>query len=135
MCSSPIITGTVAGFPSGPAVKLGRADDVKHNQGAIGPAHRGERALGSFASAVKTGPHAHMIQADSSGNFVLGQRFGILDQIMVWKFDVEKGRSPLLNDPPFVSLTPGDGPPSFCFHPNGRWLFRAGGGFKLVLLD
>ena len=40
----------------------------------------------------------------------------------VWKFDAEQGvLSP--NDPPFVSLPPGDGPRHFVFHPKGGWFY------------
>ena len=58
-----------------------------------------------------------MIQADPSGRFVLHVDLG-LDRIFVWKFDERSGvLTP--NDPPAVSLPPGDGPRHFCFHPNG----------------
>jgi 6-phosphogluconolactonase (cycloisomerase 2 family) len=62
-----------------------------------------------------------MIQADPSGRFVLHVDLG-LDQIFVWKFDDQKGTL-TANDPPSVSLPPGDGPRHFHFHPNGKWLF------------
>src|SRR5581483_100822 len=53
--------------------------------------------------------------------FVLHADLG-LDKIFVWKFDAQKGAlAP--NDPPAVSLPPGDGPRHFHFHPNGRWLY------------
>jgi 6-phosphogluconolactonase (cycloisomerase 2 family) len=50
-----------------------------------------------------------------------------LDKIFVWKFDLQRGvLTP--NDPPAVSLPPGDGPRHFRFHPTshpngGRWLY------------
>ncbi len=62
-----------------------------------------------------------MIQADAFGRFVLHVDLG-LDRIFVWRFDDEHGvLHP--NDPPSVSLPPGDGPRHFCFHPNGRWFY------------
>jgi 6-phosphogluconolactonase (cycloisomerase 2 family) len=62
-----------------------------------------------------------MIQADPSGRFVLHADLG-LDQIFVWKFDQQKGvLTP--NEPPSISLPPGDGPRHFHFHPNGRWFY------------
>src|SRR5207244_5083885 len=65
--------------------------------------------------------HAHMIQADASGRFVLHADLG-LDKIFISKFDVANGKlTP--NDPAAVSLPPGDGPRHFHFHPNGRWLY------------
>jgi 6-phosphogluconolactonase (cycloisomerase 2 family) len=62
-----------------------------------------------------------MIQADLAGQFVLHADLG-LDQIFVWKFDAQRGHL-IANDPPTVSLPPGDGPRHFHFHPNGRWLY------------
>ena len=51
----------------------------------------------------------------SSGRFVLHVDLG-LDRIFVWKFDEQKGvLTP--NDPPAVSLPPGDGPRHFIFTP------------------
>jgi 6-phosphogluconolactonase (cycloisomerase 2 family) len=45
-----------------------------------------------------------------------------LDKIFLWKFDDKKGTlTP--NDPPAVSLPPGDGPRHFCFHPWGKWFY------------
>ena len=45
-----------------------------------------------------------------------------LDQILSWRFDDTKGvLTP--NEPPSVSLPPGDGPRHFAFHPAGRWLY------------
>ena len=75
-----------------------------------------------------------MIQADPTGKFVLHADLG-LDQILVWKFNEREGKlTP--NDPPFVSLPPGDGPRHFQFHPNGRWLYSIQEeGSTIVLFD
>jgi 6-phosphogluconolactonase (cycloisomerase 2 family) len=62
-----------------------------------------------------------MIHADPSGRFVLHVDLG-LDQIFIWRFDERKGVL-TANDPPAVSLPPGDGPRHFSFHPNGRWFY------------
>jgi 6-phosphogluconolactonase (cycloisomerase 2 family) len=62
-----------------------------------------------------------MIAPDPSGRFIISTDLG-LDQILVWKFDESSGKlTP--NDPPSVSLPPGDGPRHFVFHPNGKWLY------------
>ena len=89
---------------------------------------------GSFAFSGHDRTHAHMIQADPSGRFVLHVDLG-LDKIFVWKFDEQKGTlTP--NDPPAVSLPPGDGPRHFHFHPNGRWLYSIQEeGSTVVLFD
>ena len=58
-----------------------------------------------------------------------------LDLIFVWKFDELRGVL-TANDPPAVSLPPGDGPRHFYFHPNGRWLYSLQEeGSTIVLFD
>ncbi len=113
--------GSIAVFPILADGKLGEATDVKVDAGKIGPTKAKNAPPGSFAFSGHDRTHAHMIQADPSGKFVLHVDLG-LDKIFVWKFDAEKGTlAP--NDPPSVSLPPGDGPRHFHFHPNGRWLY------------
>ncbi len=114
--------GTVAVLPIGPNGELSPATDVKKGQGTVGPVHATNAPPGSFAtSGHDAGPHAHMVHSDPAGRLVLASDLG-LDQILIWKFDVEKGTlSP--HDPPSVSLPLGDGPRHFDFHPNGRWLY------------
>jgi 6-phosphogluconolactonase (cycloisomerase 2 family) len=101
--------------------RLGDATDVKADEGKVGPTKAANAPDGSFAVSGHDRPHAHMIQADPSGRFVLHADLG-LDRIFVWKFDEKKGVL-TANDPPAVSLPPGDGPRHFSFHPNGRWLY------------
>lgn len=126
--------GTVAVLPIRPGGELGPASDVQHDYGAAGPAHASSAPHGSFAISGHDRPHAHMIHADPSGRFVLSTDLG-MDRIFVWRFDSGRGNlSP--NDPPFVSLPPGDGPRHFIFHPNGRWLYSVQEeGSTVVLWD
>ena len=113
--------GTVAVLPIKPNGELGSATDVKHDHGAVGPDRASSAPRGSFAISGHDSPHAHMILSDPSGQFVLSSDLA-LDQILVWRFDAEKGTlTP--NEPASVSLPPGDGPRHFVFHPNGRWLY------------
>ena len=113
--------GSVAVLPILKDGRLGEATDVKADDGKVGPTKAANAPKGSFAISGHDRTHAHMIQADPSGRFVLHADLG-LDKIFVWRFDSKKGTlSP--NDSPFVSLPPGDGPRHFHFHPNGRWLF------------
>jgi len=113
--------GTVAVLPIGPKGELGSATDVKEDHGKVGPEKAASAPPGSFAMSGHESPHAHMIQADPTGRFVLAADLA-LDQILIWKFDVDKGTlTP--NDPAFVSLPPGDGPRHFGFHPNGEWMY------------
>jgi len=100
---------------------LGEASDVKVDAGTIGPARATNAPPGSFAFSGHDRTHAHQIEADPSGRFVLHVDLG-LDRIFVWKFDAERGAL-AANDPPSVSLPPGDGPRHFHFHPNGRWFY------------
>src|SRR5438046_618579 len=100
--------GSVAVLPILPDGGVGAATDVKNTAGKLGPNKATNAPPGSFAFSGHDRTHAHMIQADPSGHFVLHVDLG-LDQIFVWKFDEQKGvLTP--NDPPAVPLPPGDAP-------------------------
>ena len=126
--------GAVSVLPILSEGRLGAATDIKQDGGPVGPKKATNAPLGSFAFSGHDRTHAHMIQADPSGRFVLHVDLG-LDRIFVWKFDEHAGvLTP--NDPPFVSLPPGDGPRHFCFHPNGRWCYSLQEeGSNIVLFD
>lgn len=113
--------GSVAVLPVLEDGKLGDATDVKVDEGKVGPTKAPNAPKGSFAFSGHDRTHAHQIQADPSGKFVLHVDLG-LDKIFVWRFDVKKGAL-TANDPPAVALPPGDGPRHFHFHPNGKWLY------------
>jgi 6-phosphogluconolactonase len=113
--------GTVAVLPIRPNGSLGPASDIKHDAGPVGPMHAASAPPGSFAISGHERPHAHMVQSDPSGRFVLSADLG-MDQILIWKFDAGQGTL-TSNDPAAVSVPPGDGPRHFTFHPNGRWLY------------
>jgi 6-phosphogluconolactonase len=126
--------GTVAVLPIRSNGELGPATDVKHNEGTLGPVHAASAPPGSFAISGHDHPHAHMILSDPTGQFVVASDLA-LDQILIWKFDIEKGML-IPNDPPSVTLPPGDGPRHFTFHPNGRWFYSLQEeGSTLVLFD
>ena len=82
--------GTVGVLSIRPNGELGPATDVKEDQGVIGSVHAASAPPGSFAISGHDRPHAHMIQSDPSGRFVLATDLA-LDQIFIWKFDVQKG--------------------------------------------
>jgi 6-phosphogluconolactonase (cycloisomerase 2 family) len=126
--------GSVSVLPVLADGRLGDATDVKKDDGKLGPTKATTAPPGSFAVSGHDRTHAHMIQADPAGRFVLHVDLG-LDKIFVWKFDAEKGTlAP--NDPPAVSLPPGDGPRHFHFHPNGKWLYSIQEeGSTVVLFD
>src|SRR5271166_6641989 len=126
--------GSVAVLPILPDGRLGAATDIKNDAGKIGPTRAKNAPPGSFAKSGHDRTHAHMIQADRSGRFVLHADLG-LDQIFVWKFDEHKGAL-TANQPSAIALPPGDGPRHFSFNPNGRWLYSIQEeGSTVVLLD
>lgn len=126
--------GSVAVLPILSDGCLGVASDIKNDAGKIGPAKATNAPPGSFAFSGHDRTHAHMIQADPSGRFVLHVDLG-LDKIFVWKFDDQKGvLTP--GEFPAVSLPPGDGPRHFHIHPNGKWLYSTQEeGSTIVLFD
>lgn len=113
--------GSVAVLPILADGRLGEPSDVKVDAGTIGPRQATHAPSGSFAVSGHDRTHAHMIQADRSGRFVLHADLG-LDTIFIWRFD-EQGGKLTANDPASFTLPPGDGPRHFHFHPNGRWLY------------
>ena len=126
--------GSVAVLPIKEDGSLGEAADVKKDAGTVGPTKATNAPPGSFAISGHDQTHAHMIEADPSGRFVLHVDLG-LDQILVWRFDAEKGTL-TANEPPFVTLPAGDGPRHFSFHPNGRWMYSIQEeGSTIVLFD
>jgi 6-phosphogluconolactonase len=126
--------GSVAVLPILADGRLGDAADVKVDAGTIGPTRATHAPPGSFAVSGHDRTHAHMIQADPSGRFVLHADLG-LDKIFVWRFDEQHGAL-IANDPPSISLPSGDGPRHFHFHPNGRWLYSIQEeGSTVVLFD
>ena len=126
--------GSVAVLPILADGRLGPATDVKEDAGTIGPRKSANAPPGSFAFSGHDRTHAHMIQADASGRFVLHVDLG-LDRIYVWRFD--DGRGVLTpGDRHVVGLPPGDGPRHFWFHPNGRWFYSIQEeGSTVVLFD
>jgi 6-phosphogluconolactonase len=113
--------GSIAVLPIIDGGRLADPSDVKTDEGSIGPRRATSAPPGSFAISGHDRTHAHMIEADPSGRYVVHVDLG-LDKIFVWRFDEQRGTlAP--SDPPSVSLPPGDGPRHFDFHPNDRWFY------------
>lgn len=126
--------GSISVLPILPDGKLGKATDVKEDAGEIGPTRATHAPPGSFAISGHDRTHAHQVQADPAGRFVLHVDLG-LDKIFVWKFDAGSGKL-TANSPHWVSLPPGDGPRHFHFHPSGKWLYSVQEeGSTIVLFD
>ncbi len=126
--------GSIAVLPILADGRLGKATDIRVDTGQIGPTKATHAPPGSFAFSGHDRTHAHMIQADPSGRFVLHVDLG-LDKILVWKFDDQTGKL-AANEPAAVSLPAGDGPRHFSFHPHGRWLYSIQEeGSTIVLFD
>lgn len=126
--------GSISVLPVLADGQLGEATDVQQDEGTLGPTRAAHAPLGSFAISGHDRTHAHMIQSDPSGRFVIHVDLG-LDRIYLWKFKVETGKL-TASDPAFVTLPPGDGPRHFHFHPNGRWFYSIQEeGSTVVLFD
>ncbi|MBL8808647.1 MAG: lactonase family protein, partial [Planctomycetaceae bacterium] len=126
--------GSVSVLPIQSNGQLGEASDVKNDPGPIGPPRAKNAPAGSFAFSGHDRTHAHMIQSDPTGKFVLHVDLGE-DRIYVWEFDAVAGKlKPAAT--PFVTLPAGDGPRHFHFHPNGKWFYSIQEeGSTLVLFD
>lgn len=126
--------GSISVLPIKPDGQLGRPTDVKVMEGKIGPTTSKNAPPGSKAFSGHDRTHAHMIESDPTGRYVLHVDLG-MDKIFVWKFDEETGKLQP-NAPHFVALPPGDGPRHFHFHPNGKWLYSIQEeGSTIVLFD
>lgn len=119
------VSGTIAVLPVKSDGSLGEATDTHQDQGEPGAAKPDAAVEGSFAISDHNGPHAHMIAADPSGNFVFSTDLG-LDRIYQYRFDDRSGKlTP--NDPPFINASSkGAGPRHFVFTPkgDGLWLIN-----------
>jgi 6-phosphogluconolactonase (cycloisomerase 2 family) len=126
--------GTFAVLPVASDGRLRAASDVKHETDPVGPLHATSAPEGSFAISGHDRPHAHMIEPDPTGAFVLGTDLGT-DRIKVWKFDSEAGKLDP-NRTKSVAVPAGDGPRHIAFHPNGHWLYSLQEeGSTIILFD
>jgi len=113
--------GTVAVLPILEDGKVGEPIDVHKHTGTLGGEKAASGPKGSFAISGHDKPHAHMIESDPMGHFVLAADLG-LDEIFIYKFDVSTGKM-TPNSPPSFKLPSGDGPRHFVFHANRHWFY------------
>jgi 6-phosphogluconolactonase (cycloisomerase 2 family) len=126
--------GSIAVLPILEDGRLGEAVDVQNDSGKIGPTRAVNAPKGSFAFSGHDRTHAHMIQSDPSGRFVVHCDLG-LDQIYVWQIDLGTGKLRPVESH-ITALPPGDGPRHFYFHPNKPWFYSIQEeGSTIVLFD
>jgi 6-phosphogluconolactonase (cycloisomerase 2 family) len=113
--------GSVAVLPIIEDGKVGDPIDVHKHSGTVGPVNAANAPKGSFAISGHDKPHAHMIEADPLGHFVLTADLG-LDEIFIYKFDLVTGKM-TPNNPASFKLPAGDGPRHFVFHTNRHWFY------------
>jgi 6-phosphogluconolactonase len=101
--------GSIAVFPILADGKLGKRSGFVQHTGT-GP--NKER---------QDGPHAHWIETSPDNRYVLAVDLG-LDEILVYKFNAEKGTlAP--NDPAYAKVSAGAGPRHLAFAPNGKFAY------------
>ena len=104
----------LANFMSGSVCVLPIQDD-----GSLGDASEFIQHHGSSIDPTRQqGPHAHAVTLDPSNRYAYVPDLG-LDQILIYRFDVNSGRLEQHAEPP-VSAKPGAGPRHLVFHPNGQ---------------
>jgi 6-phosphogluconolactonase len=100
-------SGSVVAFPVAADGSLQPASDLSQHEG------------GGPVTDRQEGPHAHSVNLDPSGRFVIAADLGT-DRLMVYALDAAAGRLALHEA---VPVAPGAGPRHFTFHPNGRWAY------------
>ncbi|HTN76281.1 MAG TPA: lactonase family protein [Pirellulaceae bacterium] len=102
--------GSIAAYPIDPATgKIGEATSAIQHEGSSADKGRQEA------------PHAHSINVDPANRFAFAADLG-LDKILIYKLVPAQGKL-ASNDPPFVSVKPGNGPRHFAFHPTGKFAY------------
>lgn len=107
----------VANFASGSVCALPILED-----GSLGEASAFIQHHGSSVDPVRqTGPHAHAVTLDASGQVLFVPDLG-LDRVMIYRLDAERGTLEP-NDPPWVSVPAGAGPRQVVMHPKGQYAY------------
>ncbi len=101
--------GSVAMLPVRDDGSLGAATDFIQHEGSSVNANRQQE------------PHAHSINVAPNNKHAFSPDLGI-DKILIYQIDRENGKL-VPNEPPFVSVDPGEGPRHFDFHPNGKYAY------------
>ena len=114
------VSGTIAVLPIHPDGSLGEATDVQTHKGASAAPNGATNApKGSFTTVGHDAPHAHFIQPDIQGKFILAVDLG-QDRIYTYRFDSTVGK---LIQQTTTQVPTGDGPRHLAFHPSGKWVY------------
>lgn len=115
----------VASYDSGSVGAIGLKDGgldkwlgTHRDVGTVGAAKASSAPSGSFAVSGHDAAHAHMIQSDPSGRWVLWSDLG-LDRLYVGKFERNEKFAVVSEG----VLPSGDGPRHFVFHPKARYVY------------
>jgi 6-phosphogluconolactonase len=102
-------SGNIAAFPVAADGRLGEPTAVVQHRGS------------SVDPGRQKGPHAHCMVVDAANRYVFACDLG-LDQILVYRFDAEKGTlTP--HDPPHAAVKAGAGPRHMAFRPDHRFAY------------
>ena len=99
--------GTVSVYPLGKDGALGAASAFFQHEGS------------SVNEGRQKGPHAHSVNFDETGRFLVVSDLGI-DKLMIYK---REGGTFVPNDPAFATIAPGGGPRHFAFHPSRPYAY------------
>ena len=99
------VGGSVGGVSVDDSGKLKMSSFIQHTGSSILPRQKS--------------PHAHSIDIDPSGKFVVCADLG-LDQVVIYDYESSSGKL-TVNDPGFAKVKPGNGPRHFAFSPNGKF--------------
>lgn len=105
----------VANYKSGSVGVLPFDAEGRWEEGAIQVQHEGS----SVNPERQEGPHAHSVNLDPDGRFVVAADLGV-DQAKVYRYDADSGS---LSAASALDVVPGSGPRHFSFHPNGQWAY------------
>ncbi len=101
--------GSIAVLPIGADGRLSEASAfVQHSGSSVDPGRQ-------------KGPHAHSVNLTADNRYLLVTDLG-LDQVLVYKFDPDKG-TVTPGEPAFAKVNPGAGPRHLAFGPGGKFVY------------
>ncbi len=114
--------GTFAIIRIKPDGSLGEATEVIKPGGPLGSASASDAPPGQPPAGTSRNTRGHMIAADPSGQYVVGNDAG-RDQIFVWRLNTDSGK---LTEVSVTKTLPGSAPRHFAFAPDGKTLYQIG---------